>query len=87
MGATESLRHVVEEALDLGSEPCLGVARGDGVEVLGPCLLAELDPVALDAMSLSAQVVVGQLRVATVDLLEGLGIEHDRARNTLPELV
>lgn len=49
-------------------------------------LAGQLDPVALDAMSLSAQVVVGQLRVATVDLLEGLGIAHDRARNALPEL-
>ena len=35
----------------------------------------------------AGQVVVGQLRVAVVDLLEGLGIEHDRARNALPELV
>ena len=61
----------------------------DGDAAVEPLLVlaGQLDPVALDAMSLSAQVVVGQLRVATVDLLEGLGIEHDRARNALPELV
>jgi uncharacterized membrane protein YgaE (UPF0421/DUF939 family) len=49
-------------------------------------LAARLDPDALGATSLSGQVVVGQLRVAVVDLLEGLGIEHDRARNALPAL-
>ena len=61
----------------------------DGDAAVEPllALAGQLDPVALDAMSLSAQVVVGQLRVATVDLLEGLGIAHDRARNALPELV
>ena len=48
---------------------------------------AKLDPVALGATSLAGQVVVGQLRVAVVDLLEGLGLEHDRARNALPTLV
>jgi uncharacterized membrane protein YgaE (UPF0421/DUF939 family) len=45
-----------------------------------------LDPEALGATSLAGQVVVGQLRVAVVDLLEGLGLEHDRARNALPVL-
>jgi uncharacterized membrane protein YgaE (UPF0421/DUF939 family) len=49
-------------------------------------LAGKLDPVALGAASLSGQVVVGQLRVAVVDLLEGLGLEHERARNALPEL-
>ena len=55
---------------------------------IGPLveLAAHLDPVALGAQTLSAQVVVGQLRVAVVDLLDGLGLEHDRARNTLPTL-
>lgn len=47
---------------------------------------ARLDPVALEAQGLSAQVVVAQLRVALVDLLEGLGLDHDRARNALPTL-
>ena len=49
-------------------------------------LAARLDPVALGATTLSAQVVVGQLRVAVVDLLDGLGLEHDRARNALASL-
>ena len=47
---------------------------------------AKLDPVGLGATSLAGQIAVGQLRVATVDLLEGLGLEHDRARNALPAL-
>lgn len=49
-------------------------------------LASRLDPTALGAQSMSAQVAVGQLRVAVVDLLDGLGIEHDRARNALPTL-
>ena len=49
-------------------------------------LAARLDPVALEATSLSGQVVVAQLRVALVDLLEGLGFDHDRARSALPTL-
>ncbi|MCA1710398.1 MAG: FUSC family protein [Actinobacteria bacterium] len=49
-------------------------------------LARKLDPVALGATSLAGQVAVGQLRVAVVDLLEGLGLEHDRARNALPAL-
>ena len=49
-------------------------------------LAARLDPVALEATSLSGQVVVAQLRVALVDLLEGLGLDHDRARSALPTL-
>jgi uncharacterized membrane protein YgaE (UPF0421/DUF939 family) len=49
-------------------------------------LAARLDPVALGAQSMSANVAVGQLRVTVVDLLDGLGIEHDRARNALPTL-
>lgn len=49
-------------------------------------LAGKLDPVVLGASTLSGQVVVGQLRVAVVDLLEGLGLEHDRARNALPVL-
>jgi hypothetical protein len=58
-------------------------------QAIGPLvdLAARLDPVALGATSLSAQVVVAQLRVAVVDLLDGLGLEHDRARNALPGLV
>lgn len=49
-------------------------------------LAGKLDPETLGAASLSGQIVVGQLRVAVVDLLEGLGLEHDRARNALPVL-
>ena len=65
------------------------VARGaDGIDAVDLLLelAARLDPDVLDARTLAGQVVVGQLRVAVVDLLEGLGIEHDRARNALPEL-
>lgn len=60
----------------------------DGTDSIEPLLelAGRLDPVALGAGTLAGQVVVGQLRVAVVDLLEGLGIEHDRARNALPEL-
>lgn len=49
-------------------------------------LAARLDPVTLGAASLSGQVVVAQLRVALVDLLDGLGLDHDRAREALPAL-
>ncbi|TAL17684.1 MAG: hypothetical protein EPN99_11770 [Frankiales bacterium] len=42
-----------------------------------------LDPVTLGG-SLSASVVVGQLRTAVVDLLEGCGVEPARARAILP---
>ncbi|MCU1593209.1 MAG: hypothetical protein JWO12_601 [Frankiales bacterium] len=47
---------------------------------------AKLDPVRLRASSLSGQVVVAQLRVVVIDLLEGLGLDHDRAREALPSL-
>ena len=60
------------------------LTRGaDAVQVL-ESLAARLDPVVLGATGLSAQVVVGQLRVAVVDLLEGLG--QDGARDALPRL-
>jgi hypothetical protein len=49
-------------------------------------LAGKLDPAQLGATSLSGQVVVGQLRVAVVDLLDGFGVELDRARDALPEL-
>lgn len=63
----------------------LAAAEEEAVPLL-LALAARLDPVLLGAQSLAGQVVVGQLRVAVVDLLEGLGLEHDRARNTLPAL-
>ena len=64
-------------------------AAADGDAAIAPLveLGGRLDPVTLEAHGLAGQVVVGQLRVAVVDLLEGLGLEHDRARNALPELV
>lgn len=61
-------------------------ARSEDAVVSLVELAASLDPVVLGATTLSAQVVVGQLRVAVVDLLDGLGLEHDRARNALPRL-
>lgn len=63
-----------------------GTAGSDSCRLL-LVLAARLDPVALGARSLAGQVAVGQLRVALVDLLEGIGLEHDRARNALPLLV
>jgi uncharacterized membrane protein YgaE (UPF0421/DUF939 family) len=62
-------------------------ADGDGACQPLLDLAGKLDPVTLQATTLAGQVVVGQLRVAIVDLLEGLGVEHDRARDALPELV
>lgn len=47
---------------------------------------SRLDPVALHADSLSGAVAVAQLRTAVVDLLEGLGADHDEARAALPVL-
>jgi uncharacterized membrane protein YgaE (UPF0421/DUF939 family) len=49
-------------------------------------LAMRLDPVALGASNLAGQVVVGQLRVAVLDLLEALGLDPERARMALPEL-
>lgn len=63
------------------------MADGDAAQPRLVELAGRLDPQRLGASSLPGQVVVGQLRVAVVDLLEGLGVEHDRARNTLPVLV
>jgi uncharacterized membrane protein YgaE (UPF0421/DUF939 family) len=60
-------------------------ATDDALEPL-IVLASRLDPVALGASSLSGQVVVAQLRVALVDLLDGLGLEHERAREALPAL-
>ena len=56
-------------------------AAGPLIELAG-----RLDPDLLGATSLSGQVVVAQLRVAVVDILEGIGLDHDRAREALPTL-
>ena len=60
----------------------------EGDAALAPLsdLAAQLDPAALQAVSLPAQVAIGQLRVAVVDLLEALGIDPQRARAALPAL-
>lgn len=64
----------------------LALLDGEPDSALGPLteLAGRLDPVALDATGLSGAVVVGQLRSAVVDLLEGLGVDPDRARSALP---
>ncbi len=49
-------------------------------------LADDLDPLVLGASGLSAAVVVGQLRSALVDLLEGVGVSPERARAVLPPL-
>jgi uncharacterized membrane protein YgaE (UPF0421/DUF939 family) len=67
----------------------LATAVGSGAEQSRERLVhlaGKLDPMELGATSLSAQVVVGQLRVAVLDLLEGLGVEQAQARAALPEL-
>jgi uncharacterized membrane protein YgaE (UPF0421/DUF939 family) len=74
---------------DLLDELAAAVEKaGDGDAACAPLLTlaGKLDPVALGATSLAGQVVVGQLRVAVVDLLEGLGTDHERARAALPAL-
>jgi len=75
-GLLEEIAAALDETVD-GDEACERLLE----------VAARLDPVTLGASSLAGQVVVGQLRVAVVDLLEGLGLEHDRARNALPSLV
>lgn len=62
--------------------------RTSSEDAVGPLieLAARLDPVELGTSSLSGQVVVAQLRVALVDLLDGLGLPHARAREALPLL-
>lgn len=62
-----------------------GTRGPDAIPVLRE-VAARLDPQALGARNLSGQVVVGQLRVAVVDLLQGLGVEHEAARDALPVL-
>lgn len=70
---------------DLATALDPATSAGDAVEPL-IALAALLDPVALGASSLSSQVVVAQLRVVVVDLLVGLGLQEDRAREALPSL-
>jgi uncharacterized membrane protein YgaE (UPF0421/DUF939 family) len=71
----EELADAVDKAVD-GNAACNPLLA----------LAAKLDPSALGASSLAGQIAIGQLRVAVVDLLEGLGLDHDRARNALPAL-
>ena len=70
---------------DLARQLDPGTSADDALDPL-ITLAARLDPVALGTTSLSGQVVVAQLRVALVDLLDGLGFDHDRAREALPTL-
>lgn len=67
----------VLEALAADTDP-------DAVLTALTALAARLDPRELGARGLSGLVVVGQLRSAVVDLLEGLGVEPARARSALP---
>jgi uncharacterized membrane protein YgaE (UPF0421/DUF939 family) len=97
--ATRNLRVMIRRvmvALEMTQPLPLGLADllealADAVESADPIPLlldvaARLDPVPLEASTLSAQVVVGQLRVAVLDLLEGFGLDHDLARQALPRL-
>ena len=47
-------------------------------------LASRLDPEALGVRSLSAIVIVGQVRSAVIDLLEVTGMDHQQARGLLP---
>lgn len=74
---------------DLLDEMAAAVVRlPEGESALGPLveLAGRLDPVVLGARNLAGQVVVGQLRVAVLDLLEAAGYEQSDARRLLPEL-
>jgi hypothetical protein len=82
----QSLPEALPDLLDALAEAVAQAAADDAIGMLVE-LAARLDPQTLGARSLSGQVVVGQLRVAVVDLLDGLGLEHDRARNALPTLM
>ena len=66
-------------AIDLAAD---ADAACDPLMALG----GKLDPEVLGATTLAGQIAIGQLRVAVVDLLEGLGVEHAEARSALPEL-
>ena len=78
----EALPTMLDElACQLDPQTAADDAAGPLIELAG-----RLDPVRLGATTLSGQVVVAQLRVALVDLLEGIGLEHDRARNALPTI-
>lgn len=97
--ATRNLRVMVRRvvvALEMTQPLPLGLPElleelADALEAGDPiaplkALAAKLDPVPLEATTLSAQVVVGQLRVAALDLLKGFGLDQTRARETLPAL-
>lgn len=81
---TEALPAALPDLLDELAQVIDPGTRGDDAVPVLAELAGRLDPVALGATGLSSQVVVGQLRVAVVDLLEGLGL--DRARELLPSL-
>ncbi len=97
--ATRNLRVMIRRvmvALEMTQPLPLGLPEllvdlADALEGQDPvppllALAAKLDPVPLAATTLSAQVVVGQLRVAVLDLLDGFGVDHDQARAALPTL-
>jgi hypothetical protein len=46
---------------------------------------SRLEPAALGVHSLSALVIVGQLRSAVIDLLEATGMDHEQAVGLLPQ--
>ena len=72
--ALRALRHEVGEPLN-----------PDGVSAGAlRALAARLDPDALDAHTLSATVIVGQLRSCVVDLLGVTGLDAGHARDVLP---
>jgi uncharacterized membrane protein YgaE (UPF0421/DUF939 family) len=78
----EQLPEILDElATQLDPATAADDAAGPLIDLAG-----RLDPEALGAASLSGQVVVAQLRVALVDILEGIGLDHDRAREALPTL-
>lgn len=85
LGSADPLPPSLPELLD--DLAALGDRLGEEPEsVVGELVdyAVRLDPDALGVSGLSETVVVAQLRSALVDLLEGLGVDPDRARATLP---
>ncbi|MFN8073831.1 MAG: FUSC family protein [Kineosporiaceae bacterium] len=69
--------------LELSATPASALADGTSTAAL-IALSARLDPHALHAESLSATVVVAQMRSAVIDLLTAQGMSVERARGLMP---
>ncbi len=82
----ERLPEAVADELERFAGAVDALCEDDGPPPQLLSLAAELDPEAIGVHGLSASVVVAQLRSAVVDLLVGVGVPVDRARQALPPL-